>query len=107
MTAAAPATRTMIVLAVNQASDGTTLVQVEVHDPAAHADRRLAHYHVSRLPAGGYLWQKFACEGGERHEVVIGREQGEPTFCDCLGWRRWRKCRHVSGTRVLLERRKL
>jgi hypothetical protein len=80
----------------------------------------IARTGVARITEGGavadYLVTAMPADGGRAFEVFkLCTEESNPTYhfllaadgkhsCECKGFLRWDRCRHVSGLLALLDR---
>jgi hypothetical protein len=65
------------------------------------------HYFVWPLPSDwgkAVRLEKFAADGGETYDVLL---DGEQSSCECHGFLRWGRCKHVAAAQSLQERGEL
>jgi hypothetical protein len=85
---------------------GEHVVRIEERGPRSSKDNT---YYLSQIGSDygtAFRWEKFACEGGDVYHVNLGDADNAPS-CDCKGFCRFGYCKHLSCTRVLVERGKL
>jgi hypothetical protein len=67
-------------------------------------------YSVTEVPCGGaFDGRGFRCHkagADEPYDVFLSRNGADDT-CDCKGFSRWCRCKHVAALRVLLSGGKL
>jgi hypothetical protein len=60
------------------------------------------HYFLTALPCDfglGFQLEGFEHEGGPQYAVCL---DGDKTSCECPGFLRWHRCKHVEGLRALV-----
>jgi hypothetical protein len=115
-------TRTIRVLPYVPCEDG---ISVRVTETVGRREK-ITHYYVRPLPCDfGFAasWEKWKSDGGDgsAYECNIGGESfvgedpetgepvtdGTPETCECMGHSAHGRCKHVEGTKVLLQAGKL
>jgi hypothetical protein len=67
------------------------------------------HYFVSALPADygrGFLVEKIG-PAGQVVETYHVNVNGRQSLCECKGWLRWQRCKHLEALTALIEHGKL
>jgi hypothetical protein len=83
---------------------GDLLVRIEERGARSTFER---HYYVRAIPSDfgrAFRWEKFSVEGGETYHVCL---DGETASCECKGFERWGRCKHVSCALALIASGKL
>ena len=67
------------------------------------------HYYLRPLASDfglAFDLEKFATEGGDTYHVLLSLADGKHS-CECKGFLRWSRCKHVAGLLALRQAGKL
>ena len=101
--------RNMTVL--GRLDSGALLIEVS-EKSGPNAATTFTTYYVTAIAAdfgNGFLWEKFEIHGGEKYHVNTG-DATHPASCECLGHLKHghkTTCKHIAGSRKLIEKGKL
>lgn len=73
-------------------------------------DQEESFYFVGRLESdygAGFWLEKIDRPSGEITERYCLNIHGDESTCECKGWLRWGRCKHVAGLSALIQRNAL